>query len=70
MQSIRKYTFFYKSHLSLFQIVSFTYLWLQNVSLQFIMEQIYITEHTAGDWASFYREVVFECMIVQHEKIG
>ena len=54
-QSIRKHIFFFNSHLSLFQIVSFSYLWLwlKNVSLSFIMEQISISENTAVDWAAF-----------------
>lgn len=69
-QSIRKHTFFFKSHLSLFQIVSFSYLWLKNVSLSFIMEQISISENTAVDWAAFHREVVFDCMVIRHEEIG
>jgi len=34
------------------------------------MEKISITEHTAIDWASFHREVVFESMIMRHEQIG
>jgi len=61
---------FFKSHLSLFQIVAFSYLWLKNVSLSFIMEQISISENTAVDWATFHREVIFDCMIIRHEKIG
>lgn len=69
-QSIRVDTFFHKSHLSLYQIVSFAYLWLENVSLSFIGKQIKIAQHTAVDWSSFHREVVFEAMITNHNKIG
>lgn len=69
-QSIRVDTFFHKSHLSLYQIVSFAYLWLENVSLSFIVKQIKIAQHTAVDWSSFHREVVFEAMITNHNKIG
>jgi len=31
--SLRKNTFFHKSHLSLYQVVSFSYLWWENMSL-------------------------------------
>jgi len=39
-RSIRKDTFFNKSHISLYQIVFFSYLWLENVSISFIKKQI------------------------------
>lgn len=42
--------FFFKSHLSLLQIALFSYLWLQNVSLSFIMMKISITEHVVVDY--------------------
>ncbi|XP_050066193.1 uncharacterized protein LOC126555295 [Aphis gossypii] len=69
-QSIRKDTFFNKSHLSIYQIVMFSYLWTENVSLSFIRKQIEIAQQSAVDWASFHREVVFDGMILRHEKIG
>lgn len=69
-QSIRKDTFFEKSHLSIYRIVMFSYLWTENVSLTFIKSQIDIAQQSAVDWASFHREVVFDGMILRHEKIG
>lgn len=69
-QSIRTGTFFHQSHLSLYQIVTFSYLWLENVSLLFLLKQVKIAKHTAAYWASFHREVVFDAMILQHKKIG
>lgn len=69
-QSIRKDTFFEKSHLSIYRIVLFSYLWTENVSLTFIKNQIDIAQQSAVDWASFHREVVFDGMILCHEKIG
>lgn len=69
-QSIRKDTFFDKSHLSIFRIVTFTYLWTENVSLSFIKNQIGIAQQSLVDWASFHREVVFDGLILHHEKIG
>lgn len=68
--SIRKDTFFHKSQLSMYNIVTFSYLWLENVSLDFIKKQTKIAQHTAVDWSAFHREVVFDAMIMNHEKIG
>jgi len=62
-RSIRKDTFFNKSHLSLYQIVSFSYLWLENVSLSFIKKQIKIAQQSAVDWSSFHREITYDAMI-------
>ena len=69
-QSIRKYTFFAKSHLSIFQVVLFSYLWTEKVPLEFVRKQINIARQTSVDWASFHREVVFDGMILRHQKIG
>lgn len=56
-----KNTFFCKSHLSLYQIVIFSYLWIENVSLKFLSKQVKISNSVA---------VVFDAMIARHEKIG
>lgn len=69
-QSIRKCTFFSKSHLSIYQIVTFAYLWTEKVSLEFIRNQLKIARQSSVDWASFHREVVFDGMILRHQKIG
>jgi len=34
------------------------------------MEQMSISEITAVDWAAFHRKVVFDSIIIRHEKIG
>ncbi|KAF0753353.1 DDE Tnp IS1595 domain-containing protein [Aphis craccivora] len=49
---------------------SFTYLWTKSVSLSFLSEELGIAQHTAVDWAYFDREVVFDGMIIHHEKNG
>jgi len=69
-QSIRKFTFFSKSHLSIYQVVMFAYLWTEQVSLEFIRKQTDIARQKSVDWASFHREVVFDGMIIRHKKIG
>ncbi|CAI6352645.1 unnamed protein product [Macrosiphum euphorbiae] len=43
-QSLRKNKFFCKSHLSLYQIVIFSYLWVENVSLEFLSKQVKISK--------------------------
>jgi len=69
-QSLRKNTFFHKSHLSVWKIVIFSYLWTENVSQLFIRKQIDIAAQSVVDWASFHREVVYDGMILRHQKIG
>lgn len=68
---MRKDTFFEKSHLSIYCIVVFAYLWIENdVFLTFIKNQIEIVQQSAVGGAYFHREVVFDGMILRHEKIG
>lgn len=69
-QSIRKNTFFEKSHMSIWKLVLFSYLWTENVSQSFIKKEIDVAQQTVVDWASFHREVAFDGMILRHEKIG
>lgn len=67
---MRKGTFFENSHLSILKIVSFSYLWLKNVTQDFIMGEINITRDTAVDWSNFCREVVHYGMLLNKNKIG
>jgi len=46
-QSIRKCTFFSKSHLSIYQIVTFSYLWTEKVSLELICSQLKIARQSS-----------------------
>jgi len=69
-QSIRKFTFFSKSQVSIYQFVMFAYLWAEQVSLEFIRKQTDIARQKFVDWTSFHREIVFDGMIIRHEKIG
>jgi len=48
----------------------FAYLWTEQVSLEFIRKQVDIARQSSVDWAPFHREVVFDGMIIRHEKIG
>jgi hypothetical protein len=69
-QLLRKNTFFHKSHLSICKIVIFSYLWTENVSQLFIQKQIDIAKQSVVDWASFHREVMYDGIILRHQKIG
>jgi len=62
--------FFQKSHLPIWKIVIFSHLWTENVSILFRKKQIDIATQTVVDWASFHREVVYDGMILRHQKIG
>lgn len=68
--SLRKGTFFAKSHLSLLDICGFVYLWTMNC-LSFIMQnQLRFAKNTVADWNSFLREVTFDGMIVKKCLLG
>ncbi|KAL4126483.1 hypothetical protein QTP88_010705 [Uroleucon formosanum] len=65
-----KVHFFSNSHLSIYRIVTFTYLWTEKVSLEFIHNRFKIARQSSVDRASFHREVVFDGMTLRHQKIG
>lgn len=52
-----------------YTIVAFTYLWTKSVPLSFIVDELGVAQHTAVDWSSFHREVVYDDTIVRHEKL-
>jgi hypothetical protein len=54
----------------MFETISFPNLWLDNLQLQFIQKQLRLAKKTAVEWASFYREVVFDSMLSHKEKLG
>ena len=58
--SMRRKTFFNKSHLSYFQILGFAHLWCEGHQLRQIQQHLEIFQrHTLVDWSSFCREVIF-----------
>lgn len=63
-------TFFAKSKLSMFKMLGFVNLWVDNASLKLIMNQVEIAKQTAVDWASFSREVVFDAYLLHPAKLG
>src|SRR5580765_7546825 len=68
--SIRKGTFFAKSHLSLLDICGFINLWTMNCPSNVIQNQIRLNSNTTCDWNSFCREVTYDAMIIHKEKLG
>ena len=54
----RNFTFFKRSKPSIFQILGFVNLWVDNASLVLIRNHVEISQHAAIVWASFCREVV------------
>lgn len=55
--SIRKGTFFEKSQLSIFQILAFSYLWLENTEINFIRNNVNISPGTAANYNKYCREI-------------
>lgn len=56
--SLRKGTFFGKSHMSLLDITGFNNLWVMSDTFPTI-QQLRICNQTIVDWSSLCREVVF-----------
>jgi len=68
--SLRKGTFFAKSHLSLLDICGFVNLWTMNCPSFIIQNQLRLAKNTVADWNSFFREVTFDGMIVKKCLLG
>lgn len=67
--SIRNDTFFERSKLSIFKILGFVNLWVNNGSI-LIKKQLEIDEKTAVNWSSFCREVLLSYFFDKKQKIG
>ena len=68
--SLRKNTFFEKSHLPLLDICGFVNLWVMGCTFPIIQQQLRLSNQTITDWSSFCREVVFDCMIIRKVQLG
>lgn len=68
--SFRPGTFFERSKLSIFEIITFVNLWVGNASLTLIEEPLEISHQTSVDWSSFCREVLFCYFIDNKQKLG
>ena len=70
-QSVRKYTFFERSNLTIVQIYRFVNLWIKNVPLCVIGEECEIRgKATMTDWVFFCREVWFDKIVINAEPNG
>ena len=69
--SIRKGSWFAKSHLSLAKITKLTYYWVWKYSEELIRHELKIgSSHTAVDWYNFAREVCVDILETNSEQIG
>lgn len=68
--SIRRGTIFERSHLSIFQILSFINYWVNNKSRKYIQRDLHISLTTIADLSSFCREVVSMAILNLSIKIG
>lgn len=68
--SLRKSTFFGKSHLCLLDITGFVNLWVMSCTFPVIQLQLRMANQTIVDWSSFCREVVYDAMVVRKVKLG
>lgn len=68
--SLRKDTFFYKSHLTLLEICGFVNLWTYNCNFPIIQMQLRMANQTIIDWSSFCREVTYDDMVSTKVMLG
>jgi len=68
--SIRKDSFFYKSHLQLRQLLCFLYFWAVNASQTLLMREAEITREAAVDWCNFARDVCYAWVTDHSGPIG
>lgn len=68
--SLRKGTFFSRSHLTLGQIAKFICCWSQNMELKTICNEVRTSSKTAVDFANFCREVVYVQLVEKSAPIG
>ena len=69
--SIRKNSWFEKSHMSLESILKLTYYWVYKYPEELLMHELKIgSDHTAVDWYNFAREVCVEVLERNSEQIG
>lgn len=69
-KEFRTGTVFYGMNISMFQCLGLLHLWVSQVPLYFIKEQLEISPRTAIDWASFCRETVLSAYIMYKQKLG
>ncbi|XP_071482493.1 uncharacterized protein [Diadema antillarum] len=68
--SVRRDSFFSKSHVPLEDLVFLVYLWCEDVSLEFIQKHTNVSRHTACAWTNFLREVCSLYEIDHFEQLG
>lgn len=68
--SLRKGTFFARSHMSLLDICGFVNLWVMSCTFPVIHLQLRLANQTIVDWSSFCREVCYDAMIIRKVKLG
>ena len=69
--SIRKFSWFEKSHLTIPQIVKLTYYWTYNTQQEVVERELRIgSDHTLVDWYNFAREICITVLEAGSEVIG
>ncbi|EFX64137.1 hypothetical protein DAPPUDRAFT_334545 [Daphnia pulex] len=68
--SVRRNTWFWKSHLMIWEILLFTYYWWHKKPLQYIQRELECAHQTVVAWGNFCREVAIEVMLTKSERIG
>jgi transposase-like protein len=70
-KSIRSDSWFAQSHLSIAQIIKFTYYWVYKLPQEFVSIQLGLgSDHTMVDWYNFAREVCISVLEQDSEVIG
>ncbi|KAF8771725.1 hypothetical protein HNY73_019105 [Argiope bruennichi] len=70
--SVRKGSWFTRSHLSIPEALILTYLWVKETPTKWILDEFsYLSKPTLADWKSFCREVCMSMLVFcEYNKIG
>ncbi|XP_045035872.1 uncharacterized protein LOC123476927 [Daphnia magna] len=68
--TIRRYSWFHKSHLTIHEILTLTYYWWSEISQKYGENDLDLAHGTTIDWNNFCREVSEHVVINNSEKIG
>ncbi|KAF8771221.1 Protein GVQW3 like protein [Argiope bruennichi] len=70
--SVRKGSWFPRSHLSIPEVLILTYMWVKETPTKWILDEFsYLSKATLADWKSFCREVCMSMLVFgEYNKIG
>lgn len=69
-RSVRKGSWFEKSKLEMYEILTITYLWCWKQPFNFIMNELNLSPSTVVEWMGFCRDVCMNIVVSDNEMLG